>query len=63
MIDSQLAFRYLGWALLPLLVCYGAYSLVYHEHRGWYSFVVGMLAGAVYTFGARSTPSLTQASL
>ena len=36
---------------MPLLLGYAVYSLLYEEHKGWYSFVVGMLAGAVYTFG------------
>lgn len=47
----QLAFKYLGWALFPLFICYGAYSLLYQEHRGWYSFVLGMCYGFLLTFG------------
>ncbi len=55
----QLAFRYLSRALFPLLLIYAVYSLVYHEHRGWYSYTVNMLAGAVYTFGfIMMTPQL-----
>ena len=46
-----MAFKYLSRALVPLLLGYAVYSLVYEEHKGWYSFVVGMLAGSVYTFG------------
>ena len=47
----QLAFRYLSWALYPLLACYAVYSLVYQEHRGWYSWVLNMLYGFLLTFG------------
>lgn len=56
---DEMAFKYLGFALLPLLTGYSVYSLLYHEHRGWYSFVIGVLAGAVYTFGfIMMTPQL-----
>ena len=46
-----MAFKYLGRAMVPLMIAYSVYSLLYHEHRGWYSFVVGVMAGGVYTFG------------
>ncbi|PRD25551.1 UNVERIFIED_CONTAM: clptm1 [Trichonephila clavipes] len=46
-----LAFRYLSWALFPLLGCYAVYSLLYLEHKGWYSWVLGMLYGFLLTFG------------
>jgi hypothetical protein len=46
-----MAFRYLSIALVPMLLGYAAYSLMYEEHKGWYSYIVGILAGAVYTFG------------
>jgi hypothetical protein len=48
---DKLAFKYLGWACFPLLIGYCAYSLFYHEHRGWYSFVLNMLYGFLLTFG------------
>lgn len=47
----QMAFKYLSYVMYPLLVAYAVYSLLYDEHKSWYSFVVGMAAGAVYTFG------------
>jgi len=47
----QLAFKYLSWLLYPLLVCYAIYSIMYLEHRGWYSWVLGMLYGFLLTFG------------
>ncbi|GFT57824.1 cleft lip and palate transmembrane protein 1 homolog [Nephila pilipes] len=54
-----LAFRYLSWALFPLLGCYAVYSLIYLEHKGWYSWVLGMLYGFLLTFGfIMMTPQL-----
>jgi hypothetical protein len=35
----------------PLGVCYTIYSLVYEEHKSWYSFILGTTVGFVYTFG------------
>ncbi|XP_019851794.1 PREDICTED: cleft lip and palate transmembrane protein 1 homolog [Amphimedon queenslandica] len=56
---QKLAFKYLGWLLFPLLVSYGVYSLLYHEHKGWYSFVLSMLYGFLLTFGfITMTPQL-----
>lgn len=54
-----LAFRYLSWACFPLLVGYGVYSLLYQEHKGWYSFVLNMMYGYLLTFGfIMMTPQL-----
>ena len=47
----QLAFKYLSWLLYPLLVGYAIYSVLYLEHRGWYSWVLSMLYGFLLTFG------------
>lgn len=56
---DELAFTYLSWAFFPLLVGYTVYSLLYEEHKSWYSFTVGTLVGFVYTFGFISmTPQL-----
>ncbi|KAF2354145.1 Cleft lip and palate transmembrane 1 [Trinorchestia longiramus] len=56
---DQMAFRYLGVALFPLLAAYCCYSLVYYEHKGWYSFVLSMLYGFLLTFGfIMMTPQL-----
>ncbi|KAF9962920.1 hypothetical protein BGZ70_007792 [Mortierella alpina] len=53
------AFKYLSWAAFPLLGCYAVYSLVYEEHKSWYSFIVSTLVGFVYTFGfIKMTPQL-----
>ncbi|KAH8361012.1 hypothetical protein KR093_009607, partial [Drosophila rubida] len=48
---DKLAFKYLGWACFPLLIGYFIYSLVYNEHKGWYSFVLNMLYSFLLTFG------------
>lgn len=48
---DALAFKYLSWALYPLLIGYSIYSLVYEEHKGWYSWVLSMLYGFLLTFG------------
>ncbi|XP_045106786.1 cleft lip and palate transmembrane protein 1 homolog [Portunus trituberculatus] len=56
---DQLAFRYLSVCLFPLLGGYCVYSLVYNEHKGWYSFVLSMLYGFLLTFGfIMMTPQL-----
>ncbi|KAF9180295.1 hypothetical protein BGZ51_006245 [Haplosporangium sp. Z 767] len=53
------AFKYLTWAAFPLLGCYAIYSVLYEEHKSWYSFVVSTLVGFVYTFGfIKMTPQL-----
>ncbi|CAL8072727.1 unnamed protein product [Calicophoron daubneyi] len=56
---DQMAFRYLSWILFPLLAVYCGYSLIYQEHRGWYSWVLSMLYGFLLTFGfIMMTPQL-----
>lgn len=49
-----MAFRYLSWILFPLLGCYAVYSLLYLEHKGWYSWLLSMLYGFLLTFGERT---------
>ena len=48
---DAMAFKYLSWALYPLLIGYAIYSLIYEEHKGWYSWVLSMLYGFLLTFG------------
>lgn len=56
---DNLAFKYLGWLCFPLLIGYGVYSIIYNEHKGWYSFVLNMLYGFLLTFGfIMMTPQL-----
>jgi hypothetical protein len=42
---DAIAFKYLSWAMAPLLLCYSIYSVLYQEHKGWYSYIVGTLVG------------------
>jgi hypothetical protein len=57
-IDEE-ATKYLSWLLIPLVAGYAIYSLMYETHKSWYSWVVGTLAGCVYTFGfIMMTPQL-----
>lgn len=51
---DEMAFKYLSYAIYPLLAGYTVYSAVYEDHKGWYSFVVGTLVGFVYAFGFMS---------
>ena len=46
-----MAFKYLSWILTPLLIGYAIYSLMYEEHRGWYSWTLGMCYGYLLMFG------------
>lgn len=55
----QMAFRYLSWILFPLLGCYAVYSLLYLEHKGWYSWVLSMLYGFLLTFGEQACVALS----
>ncbi|KAJ3056958.1 hypothetical protein HK097_002336 [Rhizophlyctis rosea] len=53
------AFKYLSYVMYPLLVGYAIYSVVYEEHKSWYSYIVGTLVGFVYAFGfITMTPQL-----
>lgn len=54
-----MAFKYLSWVCFPLLAGYAVYSLLYLEHKGWYSFVLNMIYGFLLTFGfIMMTPQL-----
>ncbi|XP_076655098.1 putative lipid scramblase CLPTM1 [Halictus rubicundus] len=56
---DRIAFKYLSRALYPLLIGYAIYSLMYLEHKGWYSWVLNMLYGFLLTFGfIMMTPQL-----
>jgi hypothetical protein len=56
---DEVAMRYLSYALYPLVGCYAVYAVLYNEHKGWYSFVLNVLVGAVYLFGfITMTPQL-----
>lgn len=56
---DRIAMRYMSYAMFPLLGGYTVYSVLYNEHKGWYSFVLNTLVGAIYTFGfIQMTPQL-----
>ncbi|KAI8799504.1 cleft lip and palate transmembrane protein 1-domain-containing protein [Cladochytrium replicatum] len=56
---DEMAFKYLSYALYPLLIGYSVYSLMYQEHKGWYSYILNTLVGFVYAFGfITMTPQL-----
>ena len=48
---DRMAFKYLGVALFPLGIGYSIYSMIYNEHKGWYSFGLNSIYGFLLTFG------------
>jgi len=48
---DEIAFKYMYIAGVPLLIGYAVYSLLYDEHKSWYSFVITTLVGSVYAYG------------
>ena len=51
--------KYLGYAMWPLVACYTVYSVVYNEHKGYYSFFLNTVVGCIYVFGfIQMTPQL-----
>ena len=57
--SDRLATKYLGAFLLPLAWFYAIYSLVYKEHKSWYSWLITSLASTVYALGfVLMTPQL-----
>nr|CCA16600.1 cleft lip and palate transmembrane family protein pu [Albugo laibachii Nc14] len=56
---DAMATNHMMFALLPLILGYALYSLLYKRHRNWYSWSIGSLTGAVYAFGfIMMTPQL-----
>lgn len=56
---DMLAYRYLSWVIFPLFIAYAIYSLIYNEHKGWYSFILNMTYGFLLAFGfIMMTPQL-----
>lgn len=45
------ATKYLLYASIPLLIMYSIYSVLYEEHRSWWSFIITTLVGFVYFYG------------
>ncbi|KAI5481900.1 Cleft lip and palate associated transmembrane protein [Pseudohyphozyma bogoriensis] len=48
---DAMAFKWVGLGTAPFLVGYTIYSMIYNEHRGWYSFTISTLTSFVYMFG------------
>ena len=48
---DEIAFKYLAMIAVPLLIAYAVYSVLYDEHKGWYSFIITTLVGSVYAYG------------
>ena len=42
---------YLSYAFYPLAVGYAIYSVMYNEHKGYYSFIISTMVSFIYTFG------------
>merc|ERR1712062_149901 len=56
---DRMAFKYLGIALFPLALAYCIYSVIYNEHKSWYSFILSSCYGFLLTFGfIMMTPQL-----
>jgi hypothetical protein len=48
---DEIAFKYMYWAAIPLLIAYAIYSLIYDTHKSWYSYIITTLVGSVYAYG------------
>jgi len=48
---DRMAFKYLGILCFPLAFGYCIYSVMYNEHKGWYSFILNSCYGFLLTFG------------
>lgn len=49
----------LGWLMYPLVAAWAVYSLVYHHHRSWWSWLIRAMANGVYLWGfIAMTPQL-----
>ncbi|CDI81031.1 cleft lip and palate associated transmembrane protein 1, putative, partial [Eimeria acervulina] len=48
---DKTAITYASIALAPCLVGYAVYALLHNKYKSWYSYILSVLAGSVYTFG------------
>ncbi|KAI4838492.1 CLPTM1 domain-containing protein [Plasmodium brasilianum] len=56
---DKIAVKYVGIVLIPCFIGYAIYSLFYYKYKSWYSYIISVLAGTVYTFGfIMMTPQL-----
>lgn len=56
---DEIATSHLVFVTMPLVAGYGFYSLLYLQHKGWYSWILNTLVGFIYMFGfIMMTPQL-----
>ncbi|VWU49034.1 conserved membrane protein, unknown function [Hepatocystis sp. ex Piliocolobus tephrosceles] len=56
---DKIAIKYVGITLVPCFIGYSIYALFYYKYKSWYSYIISVLAGTVYTFGfVMMTPQL-----
>lgn len=56
---DKIAVKYVGIVLFPCFIGYAIYALFNYKYRSWYSYIISVLAGTVYTFGfVMMTPQL-----
>ncbi|KAK0526437.1 hypothetical protein OC835_005283 [Tilletia horrida] len=55
---DRLAFKIVGSVMIPLLTAYAVYSAIYHEHKGWWSYIITTLT--TFTFGMSFTSLIPQ---
>ncbi|GFE54320.1 transmembrane CLPTM1 family protein [Babesia ovis] len=48
---DRIAIKYMSMVMLPCVLGYAVYSLLYNKHKSWYSYIISVAAGSVYTFG------------
>ncbi|XP_010930546.1 uncharacterized protein [Elaeis guineensis] len=48
---DDLAMKYLSYVLFFLVACSSVYSLIYEQHKSWYSWILSSLTSCVYMFG------------
>ncbi|KAG1331225.1 cleft lip and palate transmembrane protein 1 [Cocos nucifera] len=48
---DDLAMKYLSHVLFFLVACFSVYSLIYEQHKSWYSWILSSLTSCVYMFG------------
>ena len=48
---DDIAMTYMYYAMVPIVIGYSIYSILYDTHKSWYSFILNTLVGCIYTFG------------
>lgn len=48
---DRIAMGYMSKAAVPIILGYAVYSVLYNDHKSWYSFILNTLVGCIYTFG------------